>query len=681
VNAETAHSLRTRLEADAHADISSLRTDTDKTLSIGQDVWRLRWNGQVTTAVPADAGLYATCGALLDALAVLEAALEKAHATSESLDLDPSTINVLVDRAWPGEEASETDQALRSMRDAVQGVTARIWYQKATDGWMEDRVTAPTWRESEPRVVDWVNNLLMPRLVAQPGPLALALVADVDDPSLGLYPSEVSARSTDVWALRLDGLEIGTISTSGATLTIGKPGTYEDSSRRKVFTEVFGQPSITASNNSGRPSGQISIPEAALGIRALLRRFRLADVRGAPITHRLQSGLPAVDEHGLEARLLKGIVPLGSEEAGLVLDDDVVARGSQFPTLWGHGGEARYLDALVRKGTTPLAVELKVATGGQGRYYRRALVQAVLYRHFLVNAPGLEPWFTKAGLVRKATECAIGFPTPRRWTPTFVRQLEFHRQVAARVGADVYVLDDRSTPEWVAIEGLDAPELDQYELLGWRMAAALSSRWPRSLGRIVERHDAGGSYHQIELQGFSDRALNLPSPGPRVSLNRPGSLCVFSPLGSPRWVWREIWNYLAHDGDAAAAAVTVGAIAGLGAQEADEQPTFAQMALALLEATPGTGWSWRCASPAGGEVAGWVERFRVPLRRYGRTSPTTGTLPAVARIWGVVREGDANVIVDQDNSRIWVWDGASVRNLDDVHPTKRMEAAITFLFT
>jgi len=61
-----------RLELDPDADLSSLRSATDMSLSIGRDVWRLRWRRQLTTVVAADADLHTTCGALLDVLALLE---------------------------------------------------------------------------------------------------------------------------------------------------------------------------------------------------------------------------------------------------------------------------------------------------------------------------------------------------------------------------------------------------------------------------------------------------------------------------------------------------------------------------------------------------------------------------------------------------------------------------------
>lgn len=662
--------LRARLETDVEAKMVSLRTGTDQALAIGRDVWRLRWRGQQTTAVASDAGLPTTCGAVLDALALRELALGSGRTAGPAFDL--AGVNVLVDRPLPGAVPSETDQALRSMRDAARA-TARIWYGRDGGGWVEDLAPAPTWPEGDARVQGWLRDLLLPRLTTPPGPLALALIRAVDDPSLHLYPSAINARSTDVWALRLDGLQIGTASALTAVLTIGKPGASGDGPQRKLFTDVFGQPSVTVSVAADTPIGHLSVVDAAEGIRVLLRRFRGADVRGAPITHRLSGGLAFVDEHTLEARLLKGLTHLADDDQGLVLDDDVVARGSQFPTQWGHGADARYLDALLCRGRTPLAVELKVATGGQGRYYRRSLVQAVLYRHFIRNAPGLDPWFRAAGLDRMATEASIGIPIPARWTQRFARDRALLDRIAGCVGAQVHVLDDRATPERAASASGDEPSAERREMLTWRLAAELSSRWPTSLGRVVEHHPLGGFYDQIQLQAIADRSLSYPSAGPRVSLNRPGSLRVLSQTGSERWVWRGICDELAHGLDAGEAAVTVGAIAGLGKPQSAAAPCFAAMAYAFLQTVGEGDWSWRCAWPDDDEVAPWVERYRIPLRRYSRVS-AGDALPTIARIWGAVRLGEAAVIIDQVNLRTWVWSNATATEVTDADPFERVAA-------
>ena len=363
MNAETAAELRRRIEGDPDADLSTLATETDTSLAIGRDVWRLRWRNQITTAVAEDANLHITCGALLDALAVL-----LTSTADRDRALDRLTVNLLIDRPLPDRDLSETDQAVRSLRDAVSGVQARVWYRRVDSGWAEDGGPAPIWHEDDPIVNGWIDDYLLPRLTTPPNGLAVQIVAAVDDPSLQLYPSAIKRGSTDTWALRIDGLQIGTAGATTATLTIGKPGKNGDGTQRTKFTEVFGRPSVTVTVDAEPAPGELTVDAAAEGIRRLLRTFREADVRGAPLSHRAAGGVRFVDEHTLEARLLKGLAHLTESEHQLVLDDSEVARGSQFLTLWGHGAKPRYLDALLRRGTMPLAVELKVATGGQGRY-------------------------------------------------------------------------------------------------------------------------------------------------------------------------------------------------------------------------------------------------------------------------------------------------------------------------
>lgn len=107
-------------------------------------------------------------------------------------------------------------------------------------------------------------------------------------------------------------------------------------------------------------------------------------------------------------------------------------------------------------------VELKVATGGQGRYYRRSLIQATLYAHFIRHVTGLDPWFRAAGLDRTATQPCIGVPIPTRWTKRFINDLELLKRVAARVGVEVHVLDDRAAPDWT-IAGGSLPEFNEVE--------------------------------------------------------------------------------------------------------------------------------------------------------------------------------------------------------------------------
>lgn len=670
MNERAAASLFDRLHDDPHADLTSLKRDTDRTLSIGSDVWRLRWRSQLATAVAGDADLHTTCGALLDVLALRDSILEAGRLEPGSPELDLTEVNVLVDRPMPGGMGTETDQALRSMRDATVGVAARIWYARAESGWIEDQSPAPTWEADDPRLVEWRTKYLRPRLHSKPSGLVLDLVKAVNDPSLHLYPSEIRSGVTDRWALRLDGLQVGIARPDRITLEIGKAGPSGDGPQRRAFIEVFGQASVVVSSDHASADGSISVTTAAARIHELMRVFRSVDVPGAPICHRTSGGRRIVDEHALEARLLKGLVRIqDGAPALLVVDDESVARGSQFPTLWGHGAKPRYLDAMLRRDTTPLALELKVATGGQGRYYRRSLVQAVLYRHFITNAPAVDGWFAEAGLVRLEAKAGIGVPIPHRWTKRFEVDLSLLRAVAEKVGVTVHVLDDRAAPDFHAGDDWNGDT----ELLSWRLAAELSRRWPRSLGLFLESHGGGGQYDQLELRAVGDRAVVPPHSQAYVSLNRVGSASVFSPFGTARWTWRGIWGHLAAGGSAGAAAEVLGAMAGLDPPEPASGSTFADLAVALLEGVGTPGWSWRCAWSD--EEATWAAPFEAQLRRYQRDSPG-GSLPATTRIWGAVLADEAKLIVDQQNLRVWVNDNGRMVEATDPDPMDRMASAI-----
>jgi hypothetical protein len=653
-----ATALRNRIESDPLCAEESLEDSTDQSLSIGWDVWRLLREGQATTAVGTDADIHTTCGALLDAIVWREHLLHVPSGPPE--EFDPCAVNVLVDRPFPRTDPSETDQALRTMRDAVASIRVRIWYQGRDGGWFEDSERAPVWPAGTARINGWVTRLLLPRLTSSPSEIAMAFVQAVNDPSLHLYPSEVTKSHPDKWALRVDGLEVGVTDGESARLTIGKDGSKGPGRQRRAFTEKFGAETVTASFSPS--DDEVEVDWAAQRLNELLREFRHGvEVPGCPITHRVgRNGSPIVDEHSLEARLLSGLVAISEDDYELILDDHQVARGSQFPTLWGlEKARPRYLDALLRKGTTPVAIELKVATGGQGRYYRRSIVQAVLYRHFIRNAPDLDPWFETAGLRRSEVTAAIGIPVPRRWTPQFERDLVSLRKLGENLDVAVFVLDDRYTPDWVAHQELEEPDDSRYEYLSWKVAAALARRWPTSLGRVLEVHPLDGLYDMVRLQALADKALQYPSPLPRVSLNRPGSLWVHSQIGSERWAWRGIWNYLTNGGDVDEAARIVGEIAGLGSAE-PARPTFAELAHTFLEAVGNADWSWRCAwsEGYGSPETSWTHRYRPVLRQYYRKSSDGSKLPTIARIWGALHQGDAEVIIDQENLRIWVWDGA-----------------------
>lgn len=668
MNTHAQAALRARLQADPNADISTLRTDTDKRLAIGADVWRLLWRGQLACAVAQDANLPTTLGAMLDVLALLE------DETPELVPSDSGQVHVLVDRPLPDRDAgSEVAQALRSLRSAVDGVDARIWYRGDNTSWVQDTGAPPEWRDNE-QVRGWVHDLLLPRLTTPPTPLADALVREVDDPSLHLYPSEIGLGKPQNWALRLDGLQIGTVGDSSGMLTVGAPGKAGDGPERTVFKQIAGCYELAFAL---QPSAdEVSLGEAVGVIQRLMKRWRSTEVRGAPVTHRYHHGIGVVDEHALEARLLKGLIWLPDHpQAQLVRNDEQVARGSQFPTLWAQTGSAKYLDAILADGTTPLAIELKVATGGQGRYYRRALYQAVLYRHFIQNAPDLDPWFRAAALERRATRAVVGIVIATPWSGPFETTLELLKRVARLVGVEVAVLDDRETPDWAVEAAGSVPTRQVIERLSWSLAGALVHRWPRSLGRVVELYRGVGQFDAIQLQSRNDRRLDSPSRQPRIALNRSGSAWVSSPLGTHRWVWRGIWRYLAEGGDLADAARVIGVTAGLPHETASKKPNFCELASAFLnEVTDRDAWSWRCAWASGhyerARMPG-LERFHSVLTHYDHQAQPF-EIPTIARIWCAVHHNQAEVAIDQQNLRVWVSTPDGVQEAPQVDAHERV---------
>lgn len=249
-----------------------------------------------------------------------------------------------------------------------------------------------------------------PELLARPRdvpPLVAEVVQTADLPALRAYPM-LSTRAG--WSLRLEGLEVGRANANVVKLKVGKEGKTGGRSRqREVWVSATGlEDPLTTSD--------VSVAAAAISAFAAA----WADLAAVKVDH---------DEHALESRILRGATPIEVEGNQLALiqpDDGVVNWGSQFPTKWGLGGKSRYLDALLRDGSTPWAIEMKVQGGaGVGQYYRYAVAQAVLYREFIRQAEPLHPWFEARSL--KAKDCQAAVVVPRLTNP---RQLHWRDHVA-----------------------------------------------------------------------------------------------------------------------------------------------------------------------------------------------------------------------------------------------------------
>lgn len=139
----------------------------------------------------------------------------------------------------------------------------------------------------------------------------------------------------------------------------------------------------------------------------------IARDRAAPQSAIGSTGL----EHLLESGVLRGVVPIDPRHAvlGRVPLAPVAPHEPplQLPALFGLDDRKRHVDAILRDGEIPWVVELKVASGGQGQYYRHAIAQAILYRDFVRSAAALHPWFRSHGLDATRCQAAIAFPELR----------------------------------------------------------------------------------------------------------------------------------------------------------------------------------------------------------------------------------------------------------------------------
>jgi len=150
-------------------------------------------------------------------------------------------------------------------------------------------------------------------------------------------------------------------------------------------------------------------------------------------------------EHLLESCILRQGIPVMLPNNGRLLIPVIKADEPpfQFPALFSDKGNpsAKYIDVLMRDGDTPWVLELKVATNGEGQYYRHAITQAVLYREFLRRATPLHKWFHLHAIDPVKTRSAIGFPHMKDKTSS--NRMQQLRRTARFFDVEVIELPDK----------------------------------------------------------------------------------------------------------------------------------------------------------------------------------------------------------------------------------------------
>lgn len=389
----------------------------DMALSLTSKLVRFRWNGGMAVGVGADAPGKVRINAFLDGVAWFLARREPGEDTlhlvlgcSDHADAVGSTLK-------------EQLGAIGTLTaELASGPTIRTWLL-SPNGPTEVATSKPEFTTSTP--LRW-NTLLMAASAAPVTGLADEVVAAVGHPSFALYPKLSSQKGAEPWQMRLDGLEIGRVGPSTATLRLASSSYDSPREPRDTWRKVVGQQARTFS------------PTTLDELRGLIGALIAAWAKPQSPKAVLQHGQP---EHALEMHVLSGRLRLTAGDAALqpaVPSRNGVLAAAQFPTLWGDVTRpARYLDALLADSDRrPWAVELKDqdAGGGHGAYLRHGVGQAVLYRHFIKSATALDPWFSLHELDRHACRAALAFPTAASGAAKTIERL---RDLAKRFSVEV----------------------------------------------------------------------------------------------------------------------------------------------------------------------------------------------------------------------------------------------------
>ncbi len=360
----------------------------DRRTSVSSSVIRCIYDGQRAVAVGDDASAKTQIAALLDLLHLHYDGTDEG--TPSVTNRDEVTIIL-------GDHKNEAVDALCTLRDNVVGaprVNIRV-YEPAQSLSLVGRSALDL--ADELNLYPGWSDLL--KAVRQPPKLVETLAQSLNIAELRAYPM-LTARGT--WSMRVEGLEIGRFRDRRGWLDVGKDAeSGAQSEARRIWQHATGL--------RERHLVEESNPESVAACVNLVHGFATAWLTSGGTTRIRQN------EHALESRILRGHTRLRTSSNRMLElisgKHPVVNWGSQFPTKWGRQGAARYLDAILRDGPTPWAIEMKVAgSAGVGQYYRHAITQAVLYREFIKRATPLHWWFDAKNLTADHCKGAVVVP-------------------------------------------------------------------------------------------------------------------------------------------------------------------------------------------------------------------------------------------------------------------------------
>ncbi|QXG76719.1 hypothetical protein KUM42_03980 [Modestobacter sp. L9-4] len=383
----TSNSLVTLLEQ--LPGVSQVDATSDRVNSIGNTVVRCVYDGRRAVAVGADGRT--EIDALLD---LVDLHLHGAGVVGDTAVVADEVVLLLVQDAWD----TEAEGALRTLaaelrapvRVLLRRLNSRGDLLPISASGLDDIGDHEKYRYTE-----WLRYLM--DLGDRPPTLVNRVLAGVTRPEFRAYPM---LTRKNWWSLRLEGLEVAQVGAQQGRVDVGQDYDGRRGPERAAWLTAVPEGRLDITDDDS------SVARAAGAINA----FADAWDGEVPATGKH-------NEHVLESRILRGIVPVRTSEGALTLlrspEEQRVSWGSQFPTRWGltKSNSGRYLDVLLRDGRTPWALELKVdGSAGVAGYYRHGVKQAVLYRHFIRHATYLAPWFERFGLDHAACRAAVVVP-------------------------------------------------------------------------------------------------------------------------------------------------------------------------------------------------------------------------------------------------------------------------------
>lgn len=228
---------------------------------------------------------------------------------------------------------------------------------------------------------NWHTDYLKRLIAGQtPVPVLAQINTLVDSPLLTWAPSSSDAQ---VWAGRIDGVQVCTIDDTGS----GQLHVSAEPRAERIVIDLLEEHSHL---KNGQSFDSNQFEDLKKSLQLIIDSRRSGRLQECSLHDRVRF------------RVHRGKSKLGSFQ--------VVC--SDFPVKWSADDqEERFTDLIMRDQDTPILVQIEVSTGGRIQdSFRHAVVKAALGRNFIRKASFLHPWFETQGMNPEKCKAVVSFP-------------------------------------------------------------------------------------------------------------------------------------------------------------------------------------------------------------------------------------------------------------------------------